>query len=79
MGGMKGKPALPSPNAMKWVIAGVASPNGGRYAYHAKKNPLSGQTIPNEALTRGRNERKCHELITSPKPCVKSHRCISRC
>lgn len=37
MGGMKGKPALPSPNAMKWVIAGVASPDGGRYAYHAKK------------------------------------------
>lgn len=37
MGGMKGKPALPSPNAMKWVIAGVASPDGARYGYHAKK------------------------------------------
>lgn len=42
MGGMKGKPALPSPNAMKWVIAGVASPNGGRYAYHAKKKSSLG-------------------------------------
>lgn len=42
MGGMKGKPALPSPNAMKWVIAGVASPDGGRYAYHAKKKSSLG-------------------------------------